>query len=330
MRRREFIAFLASAVTTGPCAALAQHPGKLFRIGYLIAGPSGLPVHETSIAGFIRALAEQGLVQGRNFVIEYRYGDNRPDRLAEAAAELVGLKVDVLVASGTLAPLALKRLTSTIPIVLTSGGDPIGSGLVDSLARPGGNVTGLSLMVPDLGAKRLEILSEFLPAMRRVAVILNAANPYPALVLKNVQTAARPRGIDVQSLELRSLDDLPSVMENARQSRPDALIVVEDPLTSGLGKNIAILVAEQRLPVIFGIREDMIAAGGLASYGTNIPDLFRRAATYVYKILGGAKPADLPIQQPTKFEFVLNLGTAKALGLKIPYSLLTRADEVIE
>jgi len=326
----EFIAFLASAVTAWPRAGLAQHPEKLFRLGYLIAGPSGLPVHETAIAAFIRALADQGLVQGRDFVIEYRYGDNRPDRIAEAVAELVGLKVDVLVASGTLAPLALKRVTSTIPIVLTSGGDPVGSGLVDSLARPGGNVTGLSLMVPDLGAKRLEILLELLPAMRRVAVIWNAANPYPALVWKNIETAARSLGIDVKSLELRSLDDLPGVMENARQSRPDALIVVEDPLTSGLGKNIADLVAEQRLPAIYGIREDMIVAGGIASYGTSIPDLFRRAATYVYKILRGAKPADLPIEQPTKFELVINLRTAKALGLTIPYSLLTRADEVIE
>jgi len=289
MRRRDFIAMVAAAAAW-PLAARAQHPGKLFRIGYLIAGPSGLPAHDTAIAAFISALAERGLVQGRDFVIEYRYGDNRPDRLAEAAAELVGFKVDVLVASGTLAPLALKRVTSTIPIVLTSGGDPVGSGLVDSLARPGGNVTGLSLMAPDLAGKRLEILLEVLPAMRRVAVIWNAANPYSVLVLKNIQTAARLRGIDVQSLELRSLDDLPSVMESARQSRPDALIVVEDPLTSGLGKHIGDLVAERRLPAIYGFRADMIAGGGLASYGTSLPDLFRRAATYVYKICWARNP----------------------------------------
>jgi len=330
MRRREFITFLGTAVTAWPLATRAQRPGKLFRIGYLMAGSSGLPVEQTSIAAFITALAEQGMVQRRDFVIEYRYGDNRPDRLAEVAAELVGLKVDVLVTAGTLAPLALKRVTSTIPIVLTSGGDPVGSGLVDSLARPGGNVTGLSLMVPDLGGKRLEILQELLPAMRRVAVIWNAANPYPALVLKNIQAAAHPLRIDVQSLEMRSLDDLAGVMEKARQSRPDALIVVEDPLTSGLGKNIADLVAEQRLPAIYGIREDMIAAGALVSYGTNIPDLYRRAAAYVHKILLGAKPADLPIEQPTKFELIINLKTAKALGLAVPPTLLARANEVIE
>ncbi len=166
--------------------------------------------------------------------------------------------------------------------------------------------------------------------MRRVAVIWNVTNPYPALVLKNIQAAARPLGIDVQSLEMRSLDELASVMEKARQSRPDALIVVEDPLTSGLGKNIADLVAEQRLPAIYGIREDMIAAGALVSYGTNIPDLYRRAAAYVHKILLGAKPADLPIEQPTKFELIINLKTAKALGLAVPPTLLARANEVIE
>jgi putative ABC transport system substrate-binding protein len=166
--------------------------------------------------------------------------------------------------------------------------------------------------------------------MRRVAVIWNAANPYPALVLKNIQAAARPIGIDVQSLEIRSLDDLTNMMEKARQSRPDALVVIEDPLTSSLGKRIAILIAEQRLPAVYGVREDMIAFGGLISYGTSIPDLFRRAATYVHKILQGANPADLPVEQPTKFELIINLKTAEALGLTVPPPLLVRADEVIE
>jgi putative ABC transport system substrate-binding protein len=330
LKRREFITLLGGA-TVWPLTVRAQKPGKLFRIGYLNAAiPGVLPVEQRAIAAFIMGLAERGLVQDRDFVIEYRYGDNRPDRLAEVAAELVDLKVEVLVTVGTLAPLALKRATSTIPIVLTSGGDPVGSGLVDSLARPGGNVTGLSLMVPDLGGKRLEMLQELLPAMRRVAVIWNAANPYPALVLKSIQAAARPIGIDVQSLEIRSLDDLANMMEKARQSRPDALVVIEDPLTSSLGKRIAFLIAERRLPAIYGVREDMIAFGGLISYGTSIPDLFRRAATYVHKILQGANPADLPVEQPTKFELIINLKTAEALGLTVPPSLLVRADEVIE
>jgi putative ABC transport system substrate-binding protein len=221
VKRRQFITLLGGAAAAWPLAARAQKPGKLFRIGYLNAAIAGaLPVEQRAIAAFITGLTERGLVQDKDFVIEYRYGDNRPDRLAEVAAELVDLKVDVLVTVGTLAPLALKRATSTIPIVLTSGGDPVGSGLVDSLARPGSNITGLSLMVPDIGGKRLEMLQELLPAMRRVAVIWNAANPYPALVLKNIQAAARPIGIDVQSLEIRSLDDLTNMMEKARQSCP--------------------------------------------------------------------------------------------------------------
>jgi putative ABC transport system substrate-binding protein len=328
MIRRKFVTLLGGA-TVWPLLVRAQKPAKFFRIGYLNAG-APLPGEQRAIAAFVMALAEHGLVQGRDFVIEYRYGDNHPDRLAEAAAELVDLNVDVLVTVGTLAPLALKRATSIIPIVLTSGGDPVGSGLVKSLARPGGNITGLSLMVPDLGGKRLEMMQELLPAMRRVAVIWNAANPYPALVLKNIQDAARPIGIDVQSLEIRSPGDLANVMEMARRSRPDALIVIEDPLTSGFGKNMANLVAEQRLPAVYGIREDMISAGGLMSYGTSIPDLYRRAATYVDKILRGVKPADLPVEQPTKFELIINLKTARALGLTVPPSLLVRANEVIE
>ena len=330
MKRREFITLLGGTAATWPLAARAQQPGKLVRIGYLNAGSPQTPAERHFIAAFIKGLAEHGLVEGRDFVIEYRYGENQPERLAEEAAELVGLKLDVLVTVGTLAPLALKRVTSTVPVVLTSAGDPVGSGLVESLARPGGNVTGLSLMVSDIGGKRLEMLQELLPAMRRVAVIWNTANPYPALVLKNIQAAARSVGVDVQSLEIRSPDDLANAIEKAKQTHPDALIVVEDPLTGSLTKRIADFAAEQRLPTIYGVREDLIAAGALMSYGTSLPDLFRRSATYVYKIVHGAKPADLPVEQPTKFELVINLKTAKALGLTIPPSLLARADEVIE
>jgi len=212
---------------------------------------------------------------------------------------------------------------------MTSAGDPLGSGLVASLARPGGNVTGMSLMVPDLGAKRLELLKELLPRLSRVAVLWNAANPYSALVYKETQAGGRTLGIDVQSLDVRGPDDFDGAFEAARRLRLDALITVEDPLTASYRKRIADFAVGQQLPSLHGIRE-FVAAGGLISYGANLADLSRRAAYYVDKIFKGAKPADLPVQQPTKFEMVINLTTAKVLGLPIPSTLIARADEVIE
>ena len=232
-------------------------------------------------------------------------------------------------AAGTLAPLAAKQATATIPIVMTTAGDPLGSGLVASLARPGGNVTGMSLMVPDLGAKRLELLKELLPRLSRVAVLWNAANPYSALVYKETQAGGRTLGIDVQSLEVRGPDDFDGAFEAARRLRLDALITVEDPLTASYRKHIADFAAGQQLPSLHGIRE-FVAAGGLISYGANLADLSRRAAYYVDKIFKGAKPADLPVQQPTKFEMVINAQTARMLGLTVQPTLLARADEVIE
>jgi len=249
--------------------------------------------------------------------------------LPELAAELVRLNVDIIVAVGTLGPLAAKRATSTIPIVMTAAGDPLGSGLVTGLAHPGGNVTGMSLMVPDLGGKRLELLKELLPQLSRSAVIWNAANPYPAIVFKEMQTAGRILGIEVQSLEVRSPDDLDGAFAMARQQRPDALITVEDPLTMAYRKRIKDFALADQLPSLHGMTE-FVAAGGLISYGANLADLYRRAASYVDKILKGAKPADLPVQQPTKFELMINLKTARALGLSIPDKLLALADEVIE
>ena len=262
-------------------------------------------------------------------VFERRFAENRPERLAEFAAELVRLNVDVIVATGTLGPLAAKRATSTIPIVMTAAGDPLGSGLVASLAQPGGNVTGMSLMAPDLGGKRLELLRELLPRVSNVAVLWNAANPYPAIVFEETQTAGRALGIDVRSLELRGPDDLDGAFAAARQHRPDALITVEDPLTFTYRKRIADFAVTERLPSLHGIIED-VKAGALISYGANLRDLYRRAVSYVDKILKGLKPVDLPIQQPTTFELAINLKTAKALGLAIPPTLLARADEVIE
>jgi putative tryptophan/tyrosine transport system substrate-binding protein len=241
----------------------------------------------------------------------------------------VHLKVDVIVAGGTLAPLAAKRATSTIPIVMANAGDPLGSGLVSSLAYPGGNVTGLSLMAPDLGGKRLELLKELLPGLSRAAVLWNAANPYAANVFRETERAARKLAIDIQSLEVRGPDDFDTAFEAARAQHPEGLITIEDPLTIDNRKQIVDFAARNRLPAIHGVRE-FVEAGGLIAYGANLVDLARRAATYVDKILRGAKPADLPVQQPTKFEMVINLKTAKALGLELPPTLLARADEVIE
>jgi putative tryptophan/tyrosine transport system substrate-binding protein len=325
MKRREFITLIGGAAVVWPLATRAQQAGKIRTIGILNAGSAGVP----SAVVLPDALRELGWIEGKNIVFERRYAENRVERLPELAAELVRLNVDVIVGLGTLAPLAAKRATTTIPIVMTAAGDPLGSGLVASLARPGGNVTGMSLMAPDLGGKRLELLKELLPRLARVAVLWNAANPYPALVFKETQAAGRTLGIEVQSLEVRDPRDFDGAFEALRRQRPDALITVEDPLTFNYMKLIADFAAGQRLPTLHGFRED-VAAGALMSYGANLADLFRRAAGYVDKILRGAKPADLPVQQPTKFELVINLRTAKVLGLTVPPSLLARADEVIE
>jgi putative ABC transport system substrate-binding protein len=324
--RRELIAGLFGAVATWPLGALAQPAGKKYTIGYLSAG--SLVLVEAT-AAFTDALRELGWIEGKNVAFERRYAENRLERLAEFAAELVHLNVDVIVVEGTLAPLAAKRATSTIPIVMAVAGDPLGSGLVESLARPGGNVTGMSLMAPDLGGKRLELLKELLPRLGRVAVLWNATNRYAALVYKQTQAAGRTLGIEVQSLEVRGPDDFDGAFATARQQHSDALITVEDPLTGSYRERIMHFAAVDRLPSLHGLREEVVA-GGLISYGANFEDLFRRAAGYVDKILRGVKPADLPVQQPTKFELVINLKTAKAFGLQVPPSLLARADEVIE
>src|SRR5215471_10554737 len=327
IERRKFLAALVGAAVAWPLAVRAQQGGKRYTIGILSAGGAGVQVALNS--AFFEGLRELGWVEGKNVVFENRNAENRLERLSELAADLVRLKVDVIAASGTLAPLAVKQATDTIPIVMTASGDPLGSGLVASLARPGGNVTGMSLMVPDLGAKRLELLKEILLRFSRVAVLWNAANPYSALVFKETQAGGRTLGIEVQSLEVRDPEDFDRAFETVRRLRPDALITVEDPLTASYTTPIAEFTKSEQLPSLHGIRE-FVAAGGLMSYGANIADLFRRAAYYVDKILKGAKPADLPVQQPTKFELVINTKTAKALGLEVPTTVLARADEVIE
>jgi putative tryptophan/tyrosine transport system substrate-binding protein len=322
--RREVITLLGGAAAAWPLAAPAQQAAKVYRIGVFNAGSA--PVNWLVFANRLREL---GWVEGNNVVFEYRYAENQLDRLPELAADLVRRDVNLIVGIGTLAPLAAKRATATIPIVMAAAGDPLGSGLVASLARPGGNVTGMSLMAPDLGGKRLELLKEVLRQLARVAVLWNAANPYSALVFKETQAAGWTLGIEVQSLEVRVPDDFDGAFEVARRQRPDALITVEDPLTVNDRQRVADFTAEQQLPSLHGLRE-FAAAGGLMSYGASLADLFWRAAGYVDKVLRGAKPADLPVQQPSKFELVINLKTAKALGLEVPPTVLARADEVIE
>ncbi len=326
MRRRDFVQIIGGVALAWPLQAAAQRSGKLFRIGWFTAGPAG----DVGLRrGFVEALREFGWTEGKNVIFESRDAENRLDRLPALAAELVRLKVDVIVATGTLAPLAAKEATSTIPIVMAPAGDPLGSGLVSSLAHPRGNVTGLSLMAPDLGGKRLELLKELLPGLSRVAVLWNAANPYAANVFRETERAAQTLGIEVQSLEVRGPDDFDTAFDAATAKHPEGLITVEDPLTVSNRQRIVDFAAASRLPAVHGVRE-FTQAGGLIAYGANLVDLARRAATYVDKILRGAKPADLPVQQPTKFDFAINLRAAKALGLTFPPSLLARADEVIE
>jgi putative ABC transport system substrate-binding protein len=325
MRRRKLIAAFALATAAWPLGTRAQQGEKVYKIGVLSAGSS-----ETGGRSIVAdAFRQLGYVEGKNLTFERRYAEDRLDRLPGLAAELVSLEVEVIMAVGTLAPLAAKQATSTIPIVMMSAGDPVGSGLVASLAHPGGNVTGMSLMAPDLGGKRLELLKELLPELSRVAILWNAANPYSALVFKETVGAARTLGVELQSLEIREPPDIDGALEAAVGQHADALITVEDPLTSDLRKKIAEFATDHRLPTISGLKV-FADSGALMSYGADLADVLRRSAVYVDKILKGAKPSDLPVEQPTKFELVINLKTAKSLGLTIPALLLARADEVME
>ena len=315
---------LVLALALAPLVAEAQPAEKLARIGYLSLGTAA----DTPRA-LLQGLRELGYVEGQNLVIEYRYAEGKAERLPDLAAELVSLKVDVIVAGGTPPPLAAKRATTTIPIVMTSAGDPVGSGLVASLAKPGGNVTGLSTFTRDLAAKRLQLLKEVVPLVSRVAVLWNAANPYAVLNMRETEAAARTLGLQVQSVEVRGPDDIETGFSTAIRWRAGAFIVVDDPFTYLHRTRIADLAARNQLPAMYGFRQ-YAEAGGLMAFGTSLADLSRRAATYVDKILKGAKPADLPVEQPTKFELVINAKTAKALKLTIPPSVLLRADQVIE
>jgi len=315
---------LGACLTAAPLVAEAQEPGKVFRIGSL--SPAGNPALE---GVFLDAMRSLGYVEGKNLIVERRYADNQLERLPALAAELVSLKVDVIVATGTVAPLAVKKVTTTIPVVIWSTGDPVGSGIASSLARPGGNTTGLTIDSPELAGKRLQLLKELVPGLTRVAVIGNAANPYAGVVFKETQQAAYLLGIGIESIEVRSPLDFDTAFGDVVKGNPSGLVVVEDPLTFSERTRIVNFATANRLPVMYGMRE-FASAGGLIAYGPDYPELLRRAAIYVDKILKGAKPGDLPIEQPTKFELVINLKTAKALGITIPHSLLLRVDEVIQ
>jgi putative ABC transport system substrate-binding protein len=323
LRRRELVTLLGGAAAAWPLAALAQQP-KRPTIGFLGGDALGWT---TWTAAFTKRLHELGWIEGRTVAIEYRWSGGRPERIAEIAAEFVRLKVDVILTNDSGAP-AVKQATSVIPIVFVLGYDPVGTGLVASLARPGGNITGLSNRSPDLAGKRLELLREALPRVRRLAIMANVAFPSALLEIRELQEAARRLGIEVAPLEIGRPEDIASAFETLK-GQADALYVVFDALANANRTRILIFALTQRLPTILNNR-DSVQAGALISYGPNLADLFRRAAEIVDKVLRGAKPADIPVEQPTKFDLVVNLTTAKALGLAIPEPFLLRADEVIE
>jgi len=324
MKRRTFITLLGGAVAW-PLAARAQQSAKLPTIGFL--GTSTASIQNQWVAAFVQRLRELGWIDGRTVAIEVRWVEARPERFAEIAAELVRLKVDVIVTMGV-AALAAKQVTSVIPIVFAVANDPLGTGLVASLARPGGNVTGLSGQAPDLAGKRIELLREVVHGLRRLAILTDADYPAAMLEMDEAQAAARTLGLEVATFEIRSAKDIVPAFE-ALKGRADALYVCIDYVLNAHRISVNTLANVARLPTISALRE-YVEAGSLMSYGPSFPDSFRRTADYVDKILRGAKPGELPVEQPTKFDLVINVTTAKALGLEVPSTLLARADEVIE
>jgi len=326
LRRRDFITLLGAAAAVRPIAASAQRAGKLPTVGFL--GQSTRSATSEWVAAFVRRLRELGWIENRTVAIEYRWGEGRDERFAEIAAEFIRLKVDVIVTVATPPTIAAKQATSVIPIIFAVAGDPVATGLVASLAQPGGNVTGLSAQASDTASKRLELLREVVPNLRRLAVLANVASPQALVEIREVQAAAGKLGLAVILSEIRRAEDIAPVFD-ALKGRADGLYVCADPLMNTNRTRINFLAVGARLPTMHSFRE-YVEAGGLMSYGANVPDLLRRAADFVDKILRGAKPADLPVEQPTKFDLILNLTTAKVLGLTIPDSFLLRADEVIE
>jgi putative ABC transport system substrate-binding protein len=326
MRRRQFIMLLGGAAAAWPLSARAQQAGRLPTIGFL--GATTASADGQRFAAFVQRLRELGWIEGRNVAIEVRWAGGRSERFAEIAAEFTRLKVDVILTHTTPPVLVAKQATSVIPIVFATAGDPVGSGVVASLGRPGGNVTGLSSQATDTVGKRLELLREVVPGLRRLAVLANVGSAFAILELNEVHATARTLGLEVATFEIGRAEDITPAFETLK-GHADALYVVLDPVMNSNRVRINTLALGARLPTMHTVRE-LVEAGGLMSYGTNWPDQFRRAGDYVDKILRGAKPADIPVEQPTKFDLIINLTTAKALGLEMPSSLLVRADEVIE
>jgi putative ABC transport system substrate-binding protein len=329
MDRRAFIGTLAGGLVAAPLVAEAQQAAKVARIGLLATNRAVAPRH---VDAFLQGLRDLGYVEGRNLVIEYRDAEGKLERLPTLAAELVALKVDVIVAPTTPATVAAKQATKTIPIVFAVVSDPVTSGFVTSLARPGGNVTGLSVLEPELVGKRLELLKQVVPGVSRVAVLWHpgaVGERTEKDVLKEAEAAARAMGVPLQFVEARGPADFDRAFLDMTRASAGALTVLESTVFFVERRHLVDLAAKNRLPAVYGLRE-FVDAGGLMAYGPNQPDLFRRAATYVDKILKGAKPGDLPVEQPTKFELIINLKAAKGLDITIPQSLLGRADEVIQ
>jgi len=327
MKRREFITLLGGAAAAWPLVAHAQQAAKIPRIGLLSPfSPANTAIWHKA---FLRGLRDLGWVDGKNIAIEYRYAEGRNDHLPGLIADLARLKVDIIVTTVTIDTLAAKNAANAIPIVMVAAGDPVATGIVASLARPGGNITGLSQMATDLTGKRLELLKEIAPNISSMAVLLNPDNPISRLSGNEIDLPARKMKVEVHLLEVRSIGDLNKAFQQAAKARMDALAIMPDPVFVTNLKRIADFAIQNRLPSMFHLRE-FADVGGLMSYGVDRTDLFRRAAIFVDKLLKGASPANLPIEQPTKFELAINLKTANALGLTVPPSLLAIADEVIE
>jgi putative tryptophan/tyrosine transport system substrate-binding protein len=326
MRRREFITLLGGAAAW-PLAARAQTPRKIARIGWLSAGSRTASSH--LVEAFLQGLRELDYVEGQTFAMEYRWAEGQQERLPELAVELVQLELDVLVAPTSAAVQAAMNATRTIPIIMAGGGDPVGLGLVASLARPGGNVTGPSMMNTEVVSKRVQMIKEVVPGLKRVAVLANSINPIHALFMQETEPTARMLGLELQPIEVHGPEDFEAAFVAATRGKAGALIAFDDALTMYYRPRIVALAAASRLPTMYGYRE-FPDEGGLISYGANLSGHYRHAAKYVDKVLKGTKPADLPVEQPAKFELVINLKTAKALGITVPPTLLGLADEVIE
>ena len=326
MKRCDFITLIGGAAAAWPLTARAQQPAKLRTIGFLYQSTPS--VESARAAAFLQQLHKLGWIEGSTIAIEYRSAAGRPERMAEIAAEFVQLKVDVIVTSGTATVIALKRATTAIPIVFGAAGDPVDTGLVASLARPGGNVTGLSILSTDLIGKRLDLLRELVPGLRQLAIMANVDNALTVQEMGNVRAAAGSLGLEVAAMEIRRADDIAPAIERLK-GHADALYICAEGLVNSNRVRLNALALAARLPTMHGLRE-YLEAVGLMPYGANIPDLFRRAAEFVDKILRGTKPADIPVEQPIKFDLAINLTTAKALGLTIPDKLLAFAGEVIE